>query len=146
MNAQPDDFSDADYTALLHFRTGLRRFLHWSAVQAKDAGLTPSQHQLLLAVRGHDGDGDPTIGDVAGQLLLRHHSAVELVDRAVAGGLVERLRDDDDQRVVHLRLTTEGARALASLTAQHRAELDRLGSRMRQLWRGLDEPGGTGPG
>ena len=69
---------------LLEFRTGLRRFLHWSEEQARAAGLTAAQHQLLLAVRGHD--GGPTIGEVAEQLLLRHHSAVELVDRAERPG------------------------------------------------------------
>ncbi len=78
------------YQRLLDFRTGLRRFLRWSADQAATVGVTPAQHQLLLAVRGHPDPAGPTIRDVAGYLLVRHHSAVELVDRAVAAGLVER--------------------------------------------------------
>jgi DNA-binding MarR family transcriptional regulator len=73
--------NQAQYERLLRFRTGLRRFLRWSAEQAALAGLTPAQHQLLLAVRGHPEPQGPTIRDVAGYLLLRHHSAVELVDR-----------------------------------------------------------------
>ena len=63
------DLADADYRRLLQFRTGLRRFLHWSEEQAERAGLTAAQHQLLLAVRGHDGHQGPTIGDVAGYFI-----------------------------------------------------------------------------
>jgi DNA-binding MarR family transcriptional regulator len=118
--------TDADYRRLLEFRTGLRRFLRWSEARARAAGLTPAQHQLLLAIRGHGGDGDPTIGDVAASLLLRHHSAVGLVDRAADAGLVRRRHDPDDQRVVRLRLTPRGARILETLSGQHLAELSRL--------------------
>ena len=78
------DLRDADYEDLLALRTGLRRFLRWSEQQAEAAGLTPAQHQLLLAVRGHPDRRGPTVGEVADYLLLRHHSAVGLVDRAVA--------------------------------------------------------------
>ncbi|MGZ6980094.1 MAG: MarR family transcriptional regulator, partial [Acidimicrobiia bacterium] len=74
--------SDRDYQRLLEFREGLRRFLHWSEEQAVAVGLTPAQHQLLLAVRGHPHRRGPTIGDLADSLMLRHHSAVGLVDRA----------------------------------------------------------------
>src|SRR5882724_9783918 len=93
------DLEDGDYRRLLQFRTGLRRFLHWSEEQAEKVGLTPAQHQLLLAVRGHDGDQGPTIGELAGYLMLRHHSAVGLVDRAVRAELVERREDPGDRRV-----------------------------------------------
>ena len=75
---------DADYEDLLTLRTGLRRFLRWSEQQAEAAGLTPAQHQLLLTIRGHPDRRGPTVGEVADYLLLRHHSAVGLVDRAVA--------------------------------------------------------------
>src|SRR4051812_41653503 len=80
--------NDADYQQLLEFRTGLRRYLRWSEQEAEAVGLSPAQHQLLLAVRGHEGEAGPTVGDVAEHLLLRHHSAVELVNRAEAAGLV----------------------------------------------------------
>ncbi|HKI06524.1 MAG TPA: MarR family transcriptional regulator [Thermoanaerobaculia bacterium] len=132
------DLEDADYRRLLQFRTGLRRFLHWSEEQAEKAGLTAAQHQLMLAVRGHEGDQGPTIGDVAGYLLLRHHSAVGLVDRAVKSGMVERHEDPGDRRVVRLRLTPRGAAILQQLAALHLEEIKRLTPRIRDLEQGLE--------
>src|SRR5919108_1411108 len=96
---------NTDYQALLQLRTGLRRFLRWSERQAAGAGLTPAQHQLLLAIRGHPDPKGPTIGDVARYLLLRHHSAVGLVDRAESAGLVVRGPDPTNHSMVRLRLT-----------------------------------------
>src|SRR3954453_10235703 len=115
-----------DYGALLRFRTALRRFNHWSEQQAKQVGLTHAQHQLLLAVKGHPGPEAPTIGDVADYLLLRHHSAVELVTRVQAAGLLIRDRDGADARVVRLRLTEKGEECLGQLTMLHIAELSQL--------------------
>ena len=133
--------STADYEQLLRFRTGLRRFLRWSEAEATAAGLTPAQHQLLLAIRGHAGGADPTIGNVADVLLLRHHSAVGLVDRAEAAGLVRRRVDRDDARVVRLTLTAAGSRRLANLTDAHLDELTVLASTLRPLWDVLAERG-----
>ena len=104
-------------------RTGLRRFLRWSEQQAEEAGLTPAQHQLLLAIRGHTDRRGPTVGEVADYLLLRHHSAVGLVDRADAAGLVERVRDPEDHRVVRLQLTAAGSKRLEALSSSHLEEL-----------------------
>ncbi|MBS9535565.1 MarR family transcriptional regulator [Mycobacterium sp. M1] len=120
--ALPDDV----YTRLLMFRTRLRRFERWSADQAQAAGLTPAQHQLLLAVRGHTDSRGPTVGDVADYLLLRHHSAGELIQRAEAAGLVDRVRDSEDQRVIRLQLTEAAAKCLQSLTELHLEELERF--------------------
>jgi DNA-binding MarR family transcriptional regulator len=117
---------DGDYARLLTVRTGLRRFERWSADRAADHGLTAAQHQLLLAVRGHGEQPGPTIGQVAEYLLIRHHSAVELVDRTEQAGLIVRSRDAADHRVVHLRLAPRGAAVLESLTSVHVAELERL--------------------
>ena len=128
---------DREYRELLAFRTGLRRFLRWSDEQAASAGLTGQQHQLLLAIRGHEGPGQPTIGDVAEHLLLRHHSAVELVDRAEQGGLVQRVVDGEDRRVVRLDLTSKGRRLLDRLTAAHLEELARLAPVIARLVDGL---------
>jgi DNA-binding MarR family transcriptional regulator len=128
----------AQYERLLRFRTGLRRFLRWSAEQAAAVGLTAAQHQLLLAIRGHPDPRGPTIGDAASYLLLRHHSAVELTDRAQAAGLLERHADPDDNRAVRLRLTSLGAKRLERLTAANLEELARLGSELQALWDGLD--------
>jgi len=121
--------TDDDFRELLRFRDALRHFQRWSETQARAAGLTPAQHQLLLAVRGHD--GDPTIGDVADHLMLRHHSAVELVDRAERAGLLLRRTDPDDRRVVHLELTADGEAHLAALSAAHLIELRRLQGGLR---------------
>ena len=121
-----DSEPELDYASLLEFRTALRRFNHWSEQQAKAVGLTHAQHQLLLAVKGHNSDQPPTIGDVADYLLLRHHSAVELVNRAQAGGLIERQRDTSDGRMVRLRLTPKGDECLEKLTTLHLSELKQL--------------------
>ncbi|MCU1394659.1 MAG: MarR family transcriptional regulator [Ilumatobacteraceae bacterium] len=129
--------SDDDYRRLLEFRDGVRRFLHWSETRAAEVGLTAAQHQLLLAVRGHGGDASPTIGDVAEHLMLRHHSAVELVSRACDAGLLERRPDADDRRVVRLALTVDGSARLAALSKQHLDELHRLEPRLQPLWTGL---------
>lgn len=128
------DLSDDDYAALLSFRDGLRHFLRWSETRAKAAGLTPAQHQLLLAIRGHD--GDPTIGEVATHLQVRHHSAVELADRAEQNGLVRRRPDPGDQRVVRLSLTPSGRKKLAALSVDHLDELGRLRENFSVLWHG----------
>ena len=130
--------SSDDYTRLLEFRDGLRRFLHWSEEQARAAGLTASHHQLLLAIRGHAGADAPTIGDLADHLMLRHHSAAELIGRAESMGLVERWRDETDHRVVRLRLSADGQRRLDELSVQHLEELRRLAPRMRPIWADLD--------
>lgn len=128
---------DADYEDLLALRTGLRRFLRWSEQQAEGAGLTPAQHQLLLAIRGHPDRRGPTVGEVADYLLLRHHSAVGLVDRAVAAKLVKRVRDPEDHRIVRLQLSAAGSKRLEALSEVHLEELGRLGRTLPTAWRGL---------
>jgi DNA-binding MarR family transcriptional regulator len=118
-----DQLTQRDFERLLEFRVTLRRFQRWSEDQAQAAGLTHVQHQLLVAIKGHPGGGPPTVGDLAGYLLLRPHSTVELVDRAELAGLVQRTRDRADGRVVRVRLTPEGDQVLQQLT---RAHLERL--------------------
>jgi DNA-binding MarR family transcriptional regulator len=122
-----------DYENLLACRTSLRRFLHWSATQARAVGLTPAQHQLLLAIRGHSEAQGPTVGDLAGYLLLRHHSTVELIDRAQTAGLVERRPDQADGRLIRVVLTAEGDSRLGRLAAAHRDELKNLAPVLDQL-------------
>jgi DNA-binding MarR family transcriptional regulator len=132
--------SDEEYRRLLELRTGLRRFLRWSEQQAKASGVTPAQHQLLLAIRGHTDPRGPTIGDVAGYLLLRHHSAVGLIDRAEAAGLIDRVGDDENRSVVRLRLTDRGSAQLEALSELHLEELAHLIPTMRALWDVLEAP------
>lgn len=104
--------------------------------------MTPAQYQLLLAIRGHDDPRGPTIGDVAGYLLLRHHSAVGLIKRAEAAGLVHRTIDSDDLRVVRLDLTEAGAQALERLAAQGVEELSRLARALQPMLKGIDDESG----
>ena len=134
---------DEVYARLLALRTGLRQFERWSEQQAQKAGLTPAQHQLLLAVRGHGDPRGPTIGEIADYLLLRHHSAVGLVDRADAAGLVRRTRDEDDHRVVRLLMTTDGAARLEALSTLHLEELVRLAPQVPEVWAGLGTARGS---
>lgn len=129
---------DRDYRALAEFRHTLRRFLAFSEQAARQAGLTPAQHQLLLAVRGHPGPGRPSIGDVAEVLLLRLHSATELAGRAVDAGLLLREHDPDDARRILLSVTAEGASKLAALSHLHRDELRRFRGELGALLGDLD--------
>ena len=130
-----EKLTDAEYGALARFRAALRVFLRFSEDAARDAGVTPNQHQLLLAIRGSV--TRPTISDVADSLQLRHHSTVELIDRAVEAGLVERETDATDRRRQRLALTRKGARVLASLSATHREELRRFREEMAEVLREL---------
>lgn len=128
---------DAVYEKLLALRTGLRRFERWSESQARAAGLTPAQHQLLLAVRGHPDRRGPTISEISDYLLLRHQSVVGLIDRAAAANLVRRTRATDDHRVVRLTLTKTGAARLEALSSVHAEELARLASQLPIVGDGL---------
>lgn len=132
--------TDRDYARLLAVRTSLRRFEHWSAEQAAGHGLTPSQHQLLLAVRGHHDPNGPTVGQVADYLMVRPNSAVELVNRTQQLGLIARRTDDADHRVVRLALTDAGRRRLEALTEAHIEELSRLGPMISSLTDELSRP------
>ncbi|MPZ53882.1 MAG: MarR family transcriptional regulator [Acidimicrobiia bacterium] len=134
----PTRLTDADYRRLLELRGGLRRFLKWSADLAADSGVTSSQHQLLLVARAHEIPKGPTVGDIATELLTRHHSVVELVNRCENAGLVVREPDDDDQRMVRVRLTAQGRDILDRLTELHIAELNRLAPSIAPMWAGLD--------
>ena len=111
------------------------RFQHWSEDQARAAGLTHAQHQLLVAIKGHPGDLAPAVGELADYLLLRHHSTVELLDRAEAAGLVRRGPDADDARVVRVMLTAKGDRLVTELTKSHLIELYKLAAVLDELTR-----------
>jgi DNA-binding MarR family transcriptional regulator len=118
-----ENLSTSDYQALGRFRFQIRRFLHFSEAAAHAEGLEPQQHQLMLAIRAWSEPGAPTIGALAGHLLLKHHSAVGLVDRLAERGLVERVRGDGDRRQVCVHLTSEGLAKLRRLSSAHRDEL-----------------------
>lgn len=119
--------TQSDYSALAEFRYVLRRFLDFSEKAARKAGLTPRQHQALLVIKGYRAGRPISVGDLAERLIVHHHSAVELANRLVDSGLVERLQDTQDQRRVLLRLTEHAEACLEELSGVHLDELSRIG-------------------
>ncbi|GAA4700686.1 helix-turn-helix domain-containing protein [Pseudonocardia yuanmonensis] len=117
-----------DFEALARFRFGIRRYLRFSEETVRDHGLTPQQYQLLLALKGFPGREWATVGELAERLQLRHHSTVELINRAQAQRLVTRSQDPEDARVVRVELTGVGQEVLGRLSWLHRLELDRMGT------------------
>lgn len=122
---KPIRLAARDYRALAEFRQALRQFLAFSEEAAGKAGLTPAQHQALLAIKGMPGPEQISVGDLAQWLGVRHHSCVGLVERLVALGLVVKRSDPADRRRVFLGLTARAERKLADLSAVHRDELRR---------------------
>jgi DNA-binding MarR family transcriptional regulator len=123
----------AEYEALAAFRYNLRQFLHFSESAAETAGVTPRQHQALLAIKGFPGRDSVTIGELAEQLQIAHHSAVGLVDRLGAQKLIIREAGSEDRRQVYVRLSAHGAEVLQKLTNAHKDELRRLASVFSEL-------------
>jgi DNA-binding MarR family transcriptional regulator len=118
---------EPDYHRLHEFRYAIRRFLHFSEEAARAAGIDPQQHQLLLAVKAVGGSHGVSVGVLAERLQTRHHSTVELIDRAAEHGLVERARARDDRRHVLVSLTPAGEEMLLALSVEHIAELRQAG-------------------
>jgi DNA-binding MarR family transcriptional regulator len=112
-----------EFQALAEFRYQIRRFLRFSEDQARASGIEPQQHQLLLAIKGLPDGVKPTIGELAARMLIRHHSAVELVNRLAEHGAVKRVPGEDDHREVLLRLTAKGEALLHNLSVAHHDEL-----------------------
>ena len=113
----------SQYQSLAEFRYQLRRFLHFSEQAARSVGLEPQQHQLLLTLKGLPQGRSATVSEVAERLQIQHHSTVELIDRMVDKNLLERLRDENDQRRVIIHLTPYGEEVLRKLSLLHRTEL-----------------------
>jgi DNA-binding MarR family transcriptional regulator len=123
----PSGLSRAQAQSLAEFRFQLRRFLHFSSAAAEESGLRPQQYQLLQCVWGMPDGLDPTIANVAARMLLKHNSAVELVDRTIEQGLLRRVPDATDHRRILLRVTPQGERLLNSLAAYHLEEIEQAG-------------------
>ena len=130
----------ADYERLSAFRYVLGRFLAFSSAAAEADGLTPQQHQALLAIKGYPGREEVTVGELAERLGLRHHSAVGLIDRLVARGLVRRRASKADRRSVVIVLTPGAQAHLAGLSRAHRQELKRLSPTLMRLLNELAAP------
>jgi len=126
-----------DYETLAAFRYDIRRFLRFSEEAARAAGLTARHHQALLAIKGFPQRERVTIGELADQLQVAHHSAVGLVGRLVSQNLVEREYGHEDRRNVYVKLNREGSKRLGKLSAAHRAEINRIGPHLRHLLESL---------
>lgn len=129
----PSPISDAEYQAIAAFRAELLRFLRFSEDAAQAVGLSPRQHQLLLAIRGRQGDAPPTVGELAEALQVRHHSMVGLINRTVQAGYLRREPSLVDHRAVHVVLTPQGEEILQALTVAHRSEHRQLNAELRRL-------------
>jgi DNA-binding MarR family transcriptional regulator len=116
-------FHSVDYEMLAQFRYQLRQFLSFSEAAANKSGLTPQQHQALLAIKGFSGAEPISVGELAQFLLVRHHTAVELVDRITNLGLLKRIVDDNDSRRILVKLTRKGEQRLRTLSKIHFEEL-----------------------
>lgn len=127
-----------EYIALAAFRYELRQFLRFSEAAAEAVGLTPQQHQALLAIRGFPGPGEMTVGGLAERLQIKPHSAVGLVNRLAAQELLTRRASTTDRRQVFLGLTPHGNALLAELTAAHKAEVRRIRTTLQELLASLD--------
>jgi DNA-binding MarR family transcriptional regulator len=117
------EIADPDFRALADFRHQLRKFLAFSEQTAREVGLEPRQHQMLLAIRGLPEGTEPSVQVLAERMALRHHTVVELIDRLEAAGLVRRTRDPDDRRRAHVTILSRGQDLLRKLSLVHRDEL-----------------------
>jgi DNA-binding MarR family transcriptional regulator len=117
----------ADFQRLAEFRYRIRQFLHFSEEAARQTGIEPQQHQLMLAIKGLPPDLRPTITVLASRLCLRHHSTVELIDRLVERGAAVRRASEQDRREVLVELTSHGEELLRQLSILHWQELQTSG-------------------
>jgi DNA-binding MarR family transcriptional regulator len=131
--------SKKEYEMLASFRYALRQFLHFSEQAAIAAGITPQQHQALLAIKGYPGRDCILVRELAERLQIRHHSAVELIDRLVRHQFVIREHTGSDHRQVHVRLARRGEMVLAKLSEAHHEQLKRIGSELSPLLKRLGE-------
>jgi len=122
-----------DYEELAEFRYRLRKFLRFSETAARSMGITPNQHQLLLAIQGYPERDYATPTELAERLQLRHHSCLGLIQRCERLGLAQRFANKHDRRSIYIRLTDKGLELLDTLTRQHQSELKRMGLSYRDF-------------
>jgi DNA-binding MarR family transcriptional regulator len=121
----------SDYSALAKFRSSLRRFLHETSEAARQLGVTPQQHQVMLSIKGTQGRNWLSISELADSMQVRHHSMVALIDRCEKAEIVQRSRDTADRRVARVSLTAKGEKLIERLSSQNKKELDRLRTAMQ---------------
>jgi DNA-binding MarR family transcriptional regulator len=137
VKVQKNKITKAHYETLAELRYALRQFLRFSENAAQAAGVTPQQHQAMLAIKGFPGRDHITIGELAERLQILHHSAVGLANRLVAENYARRAPDQNDRRQVRLTLTIRGETVLEKLSATHREQLQRIGPQINQLLKRL---------
>ena len=113
----------AEYETLASFRHGVRRYLQFAEANARSVGLTSQQHQALLAIKVRTAREPMSIGDLAAELLIKHHSTVELVGRLEKAGFTQRTVDVNDRRRIQVALTPLGEKVLADLSVSNLREL-----------------------
>lgn len=121
----------SDYTALAKFRSSLRRFLHETSEAARQQGVTPQQHQVMLSIKGTQDRNWLSISELAESMQVRHHSMVALIDRCEKAGIVQRSRGTVDRRVARVSLTANGEKLIEKLSSENRKELRRLRTAMQ---------------
>lgn len=131
--ARPEKLRKAQYETLAAFRYALRKFIHFSETAAETTGITPQQHQALLAIKGFPERERVTVGELAERLQLRHHSTVGLIDRLVVEKLAARASSKEDRRQVFIQLTNRGEKTLEKLSTVHHEQLKQIGPELSQL-------------
>ena len=139
--AAKNKFTKEHYEMLAEFRYALRKFIRFSENAAQAAGITPQQHQAMLAIKGFPDRDQINIGELAERLQILHHSAVGLVNRLVLEKYVRRMHDKQDRRQVNLTLTPRGEAVLEKLSAAHREQLRRVGPQINRLLESLERSG-----
>lgn len=130
--------TQAHYETLAALRYALRRFLRFSHEAARSAGISPQQHQAMLAIKGFPGRDHVSVRELAERLYVKHHSAVGLVDRLAHRGLVRRRPSHEDRRRVEISLTARGEALIARLSAAHLQELRQIRPELRRLLDSMD--------
>ncbi len=128
-----EDLAPEQYRDLAEFRRQIRRFLYFSEATAREHGIEPQQHQLLLTVQGLPEGIRPTIRELASRMYIQHHSAVELVKRLERTGAISRQPGEEDRREVLIKLTPAGCAALRKLSVAHREELEKSGPELARV-------------
>jgi DNA-binding MarR family transcriptional regulator len=135
----PETAIQPNFKSMAELRYQIRCFLRFSENAARQAGIEPQQHQLLLAIRGLPEGLKPTVGVLAERMQLQHHSTVELIDRLVDRDLLCRLRATDDRRQVLVKLTHDGEALLEKLSLHHLQELQSVGPTFVKVLQSLIE-------
>jgi DNA-binding MarR family transcriptional regulator len=131
---------------LAEFRFQLRKFIRFSEIAAEAVGISVQQYQMLQVIAAMPEGNGASISYLAERMILRHNSAVELVDRAVRAGMVRRETDDEDLRRSLVRLTPEGENVLAQLVPSHLQELEARGREIITAMEALLDGGDSAAG